>query len=196
MSEKPIIFSGEMVNAILGGRKTQTRRLVKNLGVWVDGCMSMAKPEFNDFGDEAWIWPDGTTVNCPYGVIGDALWVRETWAPDMLIRRGTKPTPDMGVIWKASDDILPNQHRFGGRWNPPIFMPHWASRLTLRITDVRAERLQDISEEDAMAEGIPNRPREEGPVGEYADLWDSINAKRAPWKSNPLVWVLTFEVAK
>lgn len=181
MSERPILFSGPMVRAILEGRKTQTRRVVK--GIALD-----------------WLRPDGFTPEftaspenslCPYGNPGDTLWVRETWGPF-----------EGGFIYRADEG--PNVKPDDGRWHPSIHMPRDASRLSLLIKSVRVERLQEISEADAFAEGVGHYV-DSGAAGEatpdgartarewFAQLWDTINAKSHPWASNPWVWVVEFE---
>lgn len=161
---------------------------------------------------------------CPYGEPGDRLWVRETWAHYQTInsiRRydgaSSSQVSDGLAGYKADgfDTIeefrehvramsgldLEEVEINGSRWRPSIHMPRWASRLTLRITDVRVERLQDISPDDAAAEGWPG-PDAAGtiassyPIAWYSHLWEKINGKRAPWSSNPFVWTLTFEVLK
>jgi hypothetical protein len=190
--ERPIIFSGPMVRAILAGNKTQTRRIVKGAALsWL--TESEFTPEFTAN-------PENNLS--PYGYAGDRLWVRETWQMN---------EPPSGAIYRAGDIA---GHIDGG-WRPSIFMPRWASRLTLEITAVRVERLQEISTADAMEEGIPqtggeahaqglfNLDRTPGhewdnrtSVENFAVLWDTINAKRAPWKSNPWVWVIEFKVSR
>jgi hypothetical protein len=155
---KPILFSGPMVRAILEGRKTQTRRARKAVGP------------------------------CPHGQPGDLLWVRETWAVRKL-------QTGYWVEWKAdgSNARIPEEvDAFAlftiDTWRPSIFMPRWASRLTLRLTEVRTETLHRITEADAHAEGVAD-------VAAYAALWDALNAKRGyGWNDNPFVWVLSFEV--
>jgi hypothetical protein len=176
LRERPIMFGPAMVRAILAGTKTQTRRPVK-------------------------LHADGTSYDrCRYGAPGELLWVRETWTN--LARPGYQRVP----VYRAdgtSTDTLPE----GVRWKPSLLMPRWASRLDLEVTGVRVERLQDISEADALAEGLV---RWTGPSGgalyginqgtvwdldvrlAYLRLWDSINGKRAPWASNPWVWVIAF----
>lgn len=177
MKERGIIFSGPMVYAIQEDRKTQTRRIVK--------------PQ-----------PDGETVmhvnyghgwsealRCPYGVAGDRLWVRETFALESKSYAGDK------VRYRA--DGKPTS----GAWRPSIHMPRWASRITLEITGVRVERLQEISEADAKAEGViptGRRATHKWCNGEdvshrrqFADLWDSLHGKGA-WEQNPWVWVVEF----
>jgi hypothetical protein len=172
MKERPILFSGPMVRAILDGRKTQTRRAIRPPMPWRDG------------------WGVGLgEYNCPYGQPGDRLWVRETWAPKQW---------EKGACYRATGDLLDTGHC---QWRPSIHMPRWASRITLEVIGVRVERLQDISEADAEAEGCEPLPMCGGPeVGGYNCyqsgfelLWGSINGKLAPWSSNPWVWVVEFQ---
>lgn len=236
MKERPILFSGPMVRAILEGRKTQTRRVVKPQP-WKD-CRAWfwkknPKAErYCDFG-----WADDFPANlladeCPYGQIGDRLWVRETWGwanacpgGDSLCRedwvevgyrasdspRGegiSDPIPrSKEEVGRIYDQVLSEMAAAGVegdgypqvcRWRPSIHMPRWASRLLLEVVEVRAERLQDIREYDAEAEGV-TLPATWAPGKDptyrhhFANLWDSINAKRGyPWASNPWVWALTF----
>lgn len=197
MKERPIIFSGSMVRAIRDGRKTQTRRVVK-----------AALPRIGAGAEYI-----RRVIRCPYGQPGDLLWVRETWAavrPETDWETGyvdsVKEVP-LGArncrIWYRSDygfDDTPEEREF--RWRSPIRMPRRASRLTLRLTDVRVERVQDISEEDARAEGCAGHavdghsgyPIGYAPTDEFRDVWDAINAKRGhSWDANPWVWVMTFE---
>lgn len=162
MKERPILFSAPMVQAILAGSKTQTRRVVKSPG--------MESP-------------------CPYGEIGDFLWVRETWG----VRDGM-------IVYRANDEDMPLDK--GEKWKPSIHMWRNASRITLEITNVRIERLQEISESDARAEGV-SKYEGECPLRnkrlnkyqlQFAALWDSINAKRGlGWDVNPFVWVIEFK---
>lgn len=193
MKEKPILFSGEMVRAILDGRKTQTRRVVKpqpsgsakemvNMcSVWAERCAAGA------LYDE---W------RCPYGQVGDRLWVRETWQAlakyDHLPPRDIPPN---NIGW-SDTDILYVADRPDMLWDakvrPSLFMPRWASRILLEVTNVRIERLQDISEEDAISEGI--EPRSQlSPVDVFFMLWNRINGDYAD-KLNPWVWVIEFKV--
>lgn len=191
MKERPIIFSGPMVRAILEGRKTQTRRLIKLRHgadvVVVDGRVwKPARVDYAGF------------VDCPYGQPGDRLWVRETFCPDWC----EKP------IYKADGgSAIDAGYSREPKWKPSIFMPRAASRITLEVTGVRVERIQDISDADAQAEGVerygrgwkryffPVEPHSawEFPVNSFASLWDSINLVRAPWASNPWVWVIEFK---
>ena len=190
MKELPIRFSGPMVKAILDGSKTQTRRVVKQDR---DGLLD-CKPT------PAWdaFWQ---CVACPYGKPGDRLWVRETFGID---------DEDGAVLYFADPDTAQNaeharicEDRYPRR-RPSIHMPRWTSRILLEITGVRVERLQDISEADAQAEGIEYSERFEGycigmaehyhshdPRLSYASLWESINGPDS-WAANPWVWVVEF----
>lgn len=204
MKSTPILFSGPMVRAILEGRKTQTRRVCKLPEGSHDVCWwngydgTRDHPGYANPGVRA-VVPSGLRIiSCPYGFVGDRLWVRETWGPC-----------DGGIMYRASEPgpAKPDD----GRWHPSILMPRWASRLTLEIVSVRVERLQAISEEDARAEGIecetglayldrvcrngglPSSIRADPPpVSDYRRLWDKIEGKRAPWSSNPWVWRIEF----
>jgi hypothetical protein len=196
MKEHPILFSGPMVRAILEGRKTQTRRVVKpQFGqLWGcgvkhgDDCFSV---HVNiPTSDGGWKW-----IRCPYGKVGDLLWVRETFAKRYI--DADRDPPD-GINYRADGGCA-----IEPRWTPSIHMPRWASRLTLRIIEIRVQRIQDIGYDDAEREGI----KSDDWKGSYPwvaqlyrdrfhELWDSINVKRAPWSSNLWVWVLTFERVK
>src|SRR5262245_50360133 len=143
MKERPILFSGEMVKAILDGRKTQTRRLIMHQGRPLD---DFAFYEVD--GDEVRT-ESGKQLKCKYGQPGDRLWVRETWrvfGGHQYEYQQHQPS----VLYRADFDLFDEE----GAWRPSIFMPRWASRITLEITKVRVERLDGISEEDAMAEGV------------------------------------------
>lgn len=244
-NEKPILFSEPMVRAILAGVKTQTRRLVKPrhggkiLGIGGPGIAM-----------ESLGVVDGIehiqTVPCPYGKIGDQLWVREKWrigswwdddrsfwidycdgprkerleCPDPytasrfiaqtgaeLARKNIEPTNGSLYEWEPGESPL--------RWRPSIHMPRWASRINLAIEDVRMERLQSLSEADAIAEGV-FRKVGDTPIGdavetatggeliyvnpgqaraEYQRLWNQINTE-TPWSTNPWVWVIEFKRSK
>jgi hypothetical protein len=184
----PILFSGPMVRALLDGRKTQTRRIVKGEALdWLDA--SGFAPAFVASPDNGM---------CPYGQPSDSLWVRETWAarPDY---DDLPPTEcgNEGIWWKASLSAWPQGYEAcHGRWRPSIHMPRWASRLTLELTGVRVERLQGISDADAKAEGCDYTERPPLSVGYYTayrELWETINGPGS-WEANPWVWVLEFEV--
>ena len=211
MTERPILFSAPMVRAILDGRKTQTRRVMK-VQPYPDSIVTVEyynqtvidrhgdmQPGPEIFGAH---WDDGEHgLRCPYGAPRDTLWVRETWAPH------PHGVMRCGAVYRADQGAVPD----AGRWRPSIHMPRWASRITLRITDVRVERLQDISEDDAVAEGVAleryvpvsdsagthssGEAEPTDPVEEYRNLWNHINAPGA-WDANPWVWALSFERVK
>lgn len=214
MTERPILFSGPMVRALLDGRKTQTRRIVKPPAKWATR-FPICKPSGMAAGHEIWWWDGefdrvGASQTCPYGIPGDTLWVKETWHP-----RAAQSDWDLDVRYAADGEIRTiKDGEFGERdWTmpkaaatgnvSPLFMPRWASRLTLAITDVRCERLQYISEADARAEGTqePSLRDLGGTLGQaawserqvYSRLWDHING-RGGWDANPWVWALTFDV--
>jgi hypothetical protein len=217
MKERGILFSKPMVLALLDGRKTQTRRIVKPQPIWL--------PEVS--GAELigpFMWPRGALgqqcgepiTKLPYGQPGDRLWVRETWqgpilecdehfdqwreSPDMFKKPGF-------CVYRATDtlDAIDDDGKELG-WRPSIHMPRWASRIDLEITSVRVERLQKISEEDAVAEGIggdfanytsfqPNVSSFAFAKDSYRSLWESINGPGS-WDENPWVWVLEFRRVK
>lgn len=228
MKERPIIFSGPMVRAILEGRKTQTRRIIESVtGKFPRGKITELQKASSDgydlmFRDNRMRWHefrmDDFLKKCPYGEPGDRLWVRENFWCGQELQYG------LGVprLFYMSDQdggpYIENSHRWWGlqmKWghHPSIHMPRWASRINLIVKSVRVERLNDISEEDAIAEGtlcdVCNGPvdgsseadcdcfhSKRTSVRSYSSLWDSINAKRAPWDSNPWVWRIEFEVEK
>lgn len=191
MKARPILMSAPMVRALLAGLKTQTRRTVKPQPDWSDGKLAA---QFTP--DDQRLGRLGKIIECPYGASGDLLWVRETFCDDWQDRQAIEYRADGGLDADMIDA--------GCKWRPSIFMPRAASRLTLRITDVRVQRLQDISEVDARAEGAPpSHPsidavsREFGyadfPRSWYAQLWDSINGP-GRWEANPWVWCVSFSV--
>lgn len=221
MKERPILFSGPMVKAILAGTKTQTRRLVSPQpehrphheygdGVWqqriqggrgarlnVECVVTLYKPK-GPRTEETRVVPleEWLLRRCPYGV-GDRLWVRETFASDgidTLYAADCRPEDliEERAIRRAHPGI--GAEFPGGKWRPSIFMPRKLSRLTLEVTEVRVRRLQEISEEDAKAEGMDPGTGENVAWCrfQFSTLWDSINGKRAPWASNPWVWAITF----
>jgi hypothetical protein len=264
VTERPILFSGSMVSAILEGRKTQTRRVVK---LSYPSPLATIRPIEEEFLLERWPRCDREMQNfgrcerihCPYGVPGNRLWVRETWEQVHPVQVGEvrfslkgragipgPPPVEYRVIYRADgeyprvhfqtdaptypyrtvcsggDCVKQHLHPEEGwhGWIPSIFMPRWASRITLEITKARVERLQKISEEDAVAEGcragrVTGKdvadflisdaspiekelakalgPGEFTARHDYTRLWDSINGTKHPWNSNPLVWVLEFK---
>lgn len=194
MKERPILMSGPLVVKTMQGLKTQTRRALR-LPAWF-------LKEYTTFG-AAEIQAE---VECPYGRPKELLWVRETWnmrglAFGMKPRDGARMAAKSAFYYRA-DDNGKWRPEWGG-WRPAIHMPREASRLTLEITAVRAERLQDMDEDAPYAEGIPNDPRGFGASAraDFSRLWDSINGKRlvggrpVTWKADPWVWLITYKVA-
>lgn len=215
--ERPILFSGPMVRAILEGRKTQTRRPITRLHGFgqVHDFQRAHTPGYDwAFRDRGGRWNevDDTRLRqqfCPFGVAGDRLWVRECFAAWWTTATG-KRSHVMGYRADIND---PDWDGFGAedpwwldaKWEPSIHMPRTFSRITLEITGVSVQRLQDISEEDAVAEGIDGAACAElstsspwrdvlapSAVHAFASLWDSINGAGA-WLANPWVWVVTFK---
>lgn len=200
--EHPILFSTPMVQAILDGRKTMTRRVLKvqppNDNYKILTIMSTTGDKRIE-GKHHWAVLNGLNITddqriyfkCPYGQVGDRLWVREAWAEGMNV-----PVP---AIYKADKEWTDIKIK----WKPSIFMPRWASRITLEITNIRVERLQEITEEDCKKEGIELKcwkmwrpPDTEIPYtrrDHFEALWDFINGKKYPWSSNPWVWVVEFK---
>ena len=260
MKERPIIFNGDEVRAILDGRKTMTRRVKglecvnENPDAWalvrrmekVEPCLNDEPQEFPGVDDNSWlalkdvrgIADNGYNVlSCPYGKVGDRLWVREAVSESKVRDHETGQLVHRTWYYRADEEVKGldgvfvhtalgfDQSKLKSkadlhRWTPAIHMPRWASRLTLEITGVRVERLMDISEEDAKAEGFepiifdefdiaeimfndPDCQEAEvleilgpGQIPAKADfslLWDEINGKRHPWASNPWVWVIEFK---
>lgn len=214
VKERPILFSGAMVRAILSGQKTQTRRVIKpqpevtekrlrETGGWVEG------ETLSQHVNEAW-QAGFIPVECPYGQPGDRLWVREAfhsyhWDQPRAVYRAD------GERQRVRTQIESYEV---GRWKPSIHMPRWACRIVLEIVSVRVERLQDISEEDAEAEGIladsfeyggqqyfrdyrltdaeaSTQPALTCPRESFRSLWESINGQES-WQANPWVWVVEF----
>jgi hypothetical protein len=224
VKERPILFSTPMVKAILEGRKTQTRRILKanfhpdtfrvTLMDTTDGVIAIPRDDSDRM--------LGERVKCPYGKIGDRLWVRETWGD---VTGAFQDADELrNVAFKADESVwncygqmvyLEQLYQSGiyvDKWRPSIFMPKFAARLWLEITNVRVERLQDISEADAQAEGCRNKSDVIGSehvsgywgngqpsaYSRYAYkttfqlLWYSINGQES-WDANPFVWVIEFK---
>lgn len=203
MREKPILFSGPMVRAILDGSKTQTRRVcrdqtaseykfVTDMKTIPHGCGSLYTGWSKDCGQ-----PFVLPTKCPYGQPGDRMWVRETWAAgqDLVSVEITGAPSEMdplrtSLYYRAAQ--MP-QDQF--KWRPSIHMPRWACRLELEIKAVRVERLSDITEDECIAEGCIDKGDSAG--DEFAKLWESINGKRGyGWKEDPWVWVIEFEPSR
>jgi hypothetical protein len=194
--ERPILFSGPMIRALLAGQKTQTRRVA--IGINPTLLASGATHE-----------QIANAARCPYGQPGDRLWVREAWGQSARCR----------TLYRASEEewrAVAKEEQWVSMpaWKPSIHMPRWASRITLELTDVRVERVQEISDDDCDAEGRPPIT-EFGTIGDlpvseieaearaiylrrcewFPRLWDSINGPRGyGWDANPWVWALTFRV--
>jgi len=200
VAEKPILFSGAMVRAILESKKTQTRRVAKEFNPRLQYRLRQSDGEIEvlDAGNMWGIMARRTV--CPYGKPGDRLWVRESIQKRGWDTRGNWDT--CFIRYLATDECLsvptPDpvwvEHRMQSKV-PSIYMPRWASRLTLGIVSVEVERLQEISEEDAKAEGVqPVTGDGCAHYGAFRELWDSINAKRGfGWDKNPWVWVVEFK---
>lgn len=208
MKERPIIFNAEMVRAVLDGRKSQTRRVIKPQPTFIEmsGRWMWKVPKSKQrhncdtvyTGSREWheYAPDGC---CPYGVSGDRLWVRETWrvASDWddtppCDLPGLCMIPGYDATYAAEADPL-----LSGRWRRSLHMPRWASRITLEVVDIRVERVQDISEDDAHAEGININSLDMYMAWRdgFRILWKSSNDKRGfGWAVNPWVWVVEFKV--
>lgn len=195
MKETPILFTPENYASTVEGRKLQTRRLTGLEDINLDpDCWKLAaaqKGRYHFFHDEE---DAGATIRCPYGVAGDKLWVKEGLERHFNVLDYVRYRSDKqlvhGKFWEWMKDTL-----------SPIHMPKWACRLWLELTEVRVERLQEITEEDAKAEGCDDgmiayqatpglRPASARVV--YSRLWKSINGAGS-WESNPWVWVLTFQ---
>ncbi len=198
LKEHPILFSGTMVRAILDGRKMQTRRVIKPQPKHgVSRCQYSKTGWAETF--EGGACRCAPAVRCPYGEEGDRLWVRETFC----IPQDELDTPTPDICYRA--DRNRNTKYTEWPWRPSIHMPRWASRILLRVNEVRVERLQDISMEDCWAEGFDPEWYHSNAVndpenlyhytrGDFRDLWDCLNAKRGfDWEKNPWVWVVTFE---
>lgn len=215
MTSRPIIMTGASVRAILAGRKTQTRRIVKFEGdeagtverlerhhdrVGACAAPSWSGKHDSGYGGMVWHAEEGTTslpIRCPFGGIGSRLWVKESW------RTWERPADGVDGVLFAADytfrsientSAAADNGKRGDKWRSSLFMPRWASRLTLEITEIRVQRLQAISGDDVGAEGVLTHCASNvgDPITAFARHWDEINGKRAPWASNPWTWALTF----
>lgn len=211
VKQRPILFSTEMVRAILDDRKRMTRRIIKPQPVLsLDNCKDREKlVNALEETENSLFWffkgvpyanfPEGIEPYCPYGKVGDILWVRERWN-NIIDDQGKR----IGYYHSTDTDL-------NNKWKPSIHMPKEACRIFLQITDIRVERLQDISEEDAIAEGvegfgyIPDQilyrdyqernPKTRGyhkSSKSFQTLWESINGPDS-WNANSWVWVVSFE---
>ncbi len=225
MSEHPILFTGASVRAILDGSKTQTRRVVKAPDWWEGhlhhaGVYDVEPPHTKrGYHDILCARSGSPQKTCPYGEPGEAMWVRETWRVEAAARGGTERSGyryQVAAGYRAASRYTETCIPFGtategqwrqachyydkpGGWCPSIFMPKWACRLRLTVEGVRVERVQDISEEDAHAEGCSGGaliyPEERVTYhrGAFKRLWNSINAKRGySFEATPWVWAVTF----
>ncbi|EPG4778512.1 hypothetical protein OQB83_001225 [Klebsiella pneumoniae] len=219
MKERGMIFNGEMVRAILDGRKTQTRRIMKVQPENSELGLRRVVESKNGIDDGKYFWSqsDATGLKsrskpfaCPFGTVGDRIWVREAF------RVHSRATDVATLVYKASERnswteqthrvpvAVFNKPATPEKWTPSLHMPRWASRILLEITDVRVERLNSISQEDAKAEGMEltgwrptySDPDSGGevwtPYDNFAQLWESIYGEES-WKANPWVWVIEFK---
>lgn len=223
MKERPMLFNDAMVRAILEGQKTQTRRVVNRIASKgpVTEFQRSTSPGYDwIMRDRRMLWNDYTHAEllsrCPHGQIDDRMWVREAWSPVQMcwIENGVEHTSDFA--YRATGDVI-GCHK----WKPSIHMPRQASRITLEITGVRVERLQDISEQDAIAEGLKAVTKDGGrtikygipdkdglpgadddgwewrdwqvdPRQAYRHLWEVLYGPGS-WDANPWVWVIEFQ---
>ncbi|KAF6684994.1 hypothetical protein [Pantoea sp. EKM20T] len=220
MRERPILFNADMVGAVLDGRKTQTRRIIqspaKNMQASGHKVIEYREPGDKWYGEHVFsmrnqsgTWCDYTKeqflAKCPFGAVGDRLWVRETF------RVHSRATDVATLVYKASEQQSWTQqtHRVPiekcnkpavvDTWTPSIHMPRWASRITLEITCVRVERLNSMTEKDALAEGclgghdsIPGYQYSATPHEHFHHVWQSIYGADS-WQANPWVWVIEFK---
>jgi hypothetical protein len=210
MKERPILFTGVMVRALLDGSKTQTRRACKPMNQWVEQeCR-----EVRAIDGAPHHFLKGATeplekLRCPYGQPGDRLWVRETWTEDpeddgtwaYTQYMGCKGSPlsDIPRKFQKPEHCIYREGWDGSPlvWRPSIHMPRWASRILLEIVSVRVERLQDIGVEEIEAEGVVTSDADimqhgcRARVLDWQRLWESINGAGS-WDANPWVWVVEF----
>lgn len=206
VKERPVPFNGEMVRAVLEGRKTQTRRVFKSQPPegWFPKDVGFYHPtEYDKDGEE---YPgeeifgaadEDWGIHFPYGQPGDRLWVREAWRTE----KSWDGCPPRNVSSRSGISFIADEVEYPpgfGRYRHARFMPRWVSRLTLEITEVRVERVQDISEHDARNEGVRGNAGGawgcEGLLQDFEELWDSIHHKDGlHWDANPYVWVIGFK---
>ena len=195
MKEHPILFSGPLVRAILSGKKTQTRRLMRSPrgGGWTPAgpiirtAADLADPWFRWERKQSFAELEFLDVRCPYGKPGDRLWVRETFS--------FGPGGQGDIRYRAYGEN-------GEGWTPSIHMPRWASRIDLEVTEVRVQRLLEITEEDAQAEGVRGHPLGRAALdangthkGAFLAVWEAINGTRPGGSiaDNPWVWAVSFK---
>jgi hypothetical protein len=205
VKERPILFSAPMVRAILEGRKTQTRRIVKTqppewatcAELHMDGWFFHDGPEDRE---DLLFFPDyeSSGLQCPYGKPGDRLWVRETFYYDLQDGPEGPELSRDDLYFRADGECCEQIPECSckeigkPRWHPSIHMPRWASRITLEITGVRVERIQSTAGIDALAEGIESVYGKGADCSDFAHLWEQINGPGS-WASNPWVWVIEFK---
>lgn len=200
MTERGILFSAPMVRALLDGMKTQTRRVVKMPPSW--DCIVYADwgngwwPYRSDDGESPSYDNNEIPLNCPYGRTGDHLWVREMHRPVWGQTPGYLTGVDYRADPRAKWERLGDQTGAPLKWTPSIHMKREYSRILLEVVGVRVERLQDISDDDARAEGCSGYETSPfadpvPPSGEYRELWEQINGA-GTWAANPWVWVVEF----
>jgi hypothetical protein len=197
---RPILFSPAMVEAVLSGQKTQTRRIIKpqpdpSFHVQVGTGLSLdGNGVFGALYSKGGIHAD--FVKCPYGKVGDILWVREKWLDASI---GKKDLRDVIYFSSESGKLYDKQ---GAKWKPSIFMPREACRIFLKITDIRIEVLNKISDDDCLAEGVYKEKdyyyvggkfKSSDPKWAFLQLWESINGVNS-WDNNPFLWVVKFEI--
>lgn len=206
MKEIPILFSTPMVQAILAGRKSITRRMqgLEKINEKPDNYaynyaykgIHPENPSVHIFGRLfLGVWVETIYIKCPYGQPGDVLWVRETFM--RMPREGFFNYKAHHPIFKYADDKIQLLKEFGLKWKPSIHMPKEAARIWLKVVNVRVERLHEITEQDAIAEGVETLGLYPGysvsSRGKFEGLWNHINGAES-WDSNPWVWVVEFEV--
>lgn len=199
MKEHPIIFNAEMVRAILAGKKTQTRRVINPQPQGMPLLSEDGEVQLNEDGEipfrNGGKLREINFIKSKYGQPGDKLWVRETWGeviPDKIVYRANHADDYQWGAGKSSQG--------GFQWKPSIYMPRLACRITLKILDIRIERLQIISAKDVLAEGVKCLPKEGtmtwglDSIRRFMNLWDSIHSKDGfSWETNPWVWVIEFK---
>jgi hypothetical protein len=189
VKERGILFTGEMVRAILDGRKTVTRRLVKHRGEVAPASCRIKRGTYPN-GSEGWFadWRHEAgwqrALHCDYGGPGDVMWVKEAFS---ACRHGVNHPACVDYRADGREDF---------KWTSPLYMPRALSRITLEVVDVRVERLWDLTEAEAIAEGVATPSYPPSVLEPHATLfqivWDRINGKKAPWALNPWVWRVEF----